>query len=150
MLRRRPPLPVSQVCACTLFHLVAVPCLNLHVCCAQFTCMHFFSEQAHFVGLSFETISGFGSNGAIIHYKPDPSSAAKIDKSNMYLLDSGGQYRYVEGSHANYLFHHVFTCWTCVFCICAISSPVMARPTSPEPSISATRLRTKCSAFRAS
>ncbi len=73
-------------------------------------------EQAHFVGLSFETISGFGPNGAIIHYKPDPSSAAKIDRSNMYLLDSGGQYRYVEGNVTRSLIHLDFTCLLC-FCI---------------------------------
>ena len=45
-----------------------------------------------FMGESFNTISGFGSNGAIIHYAANKESAKKIDGSNLYLLDSGGQY----------------------------------------------------------
>ena len=53
------------------------------------------SEQDLFVSLSFETISGYGSNGAIIHYKPEIKSpnCKIIGKDNMYLCDSGGQYR---------------------------------------------------------
>ncbi|XP_023336292.1 xaa-Pro aminopeptidase 1 [Eurytemora carolleeae] len=43
-------------------------------------------------GLSFTTISGFGSNGAIIHYSPSPQTDKNIDSSNLYLVDSGGQY----------------------------------------------------------
>lgn len=41
---------------------------------------------------SFPTISGFGSNSAIIHYKANQYSNARINKSSIYLLDSGGQY----------------------------------------------------------
>lgn len=41
---------------------------------------------------SFETISSFGSNGAIIHYRVDEKSNKKFGKNNLYLLDSGGQY----------------------------------------------------------
>jgi Xaa-Pro aminopeptidase len=44
------------------------------------------------VGLSFNTICGFGSNGAIIHYAAQEQTAKTIDDSNMLLLDSGGQY----------------------------------------------------------
>lgn len=43
-------------------------------------------------GLSFDTISGSGPNGAVIHYKPEKGSAAKITARDMYLCDSGGQY----------------------------------------------------------
>ena len=43
-------------------------------------------------GLSFNTISGFGSNGAIVHYRVEQQSAAMINDSNCYLIDSGGQY----------------------------------------------------------
>jgi Xaa-Pro aminopeptidase len=50
-------------------------------------------EQEHFIGLSFNTISGFGPNGAIIHYAPQPDSCATITKDNIYLLDSGAQYK---------------------------------------------------------
>ena len=44
------------------------------------------------VGLSFEAISGFADHGAIIHYAATPASAYTIDDSDLYLLDSGGQY----------------------------------------------------------
>jgi Xaa-Pro aminopeptidase len=42
------------------------------------------------MGLSFDTISSIGPNGAIIHYKPEKDSALTIDNKQMYLLDSGG------------------------------------------------------------
>ncbi|XP_033107019.1 xaa-Pro aminopeptidase ApepP-like [Anneissia japonica] len=43
-------------------------------------------------GLSFPTISGFGPNGAVIHYFPTEATNVAITNKNMYLLDSGGQY----------------------------------------------------------
>lgn len=43
-------------------------------------------------GLSFNSISAVGSNGAIIHYSPSNLTDRKITTSEMYLLDSGGQY----------------------------------------------------------
>ncbi len=49
-------------------------------------------NQPNFVGESFATISGFGSNGAIIHYRVTDKTNKKIDDSNLFLLDSGGQY----------------------------------------------------------
>lgn len=49
--------------------------------------------QNMFVGLSFPTIAGFGSNGAIIHYRPEPSTCKKVDTSDLFLVDSGAQYR---------------------------------------------------------
>lgn len=52
----------------------------------------FRSEIPEFVGLSFETISGYGPNGAVIHYTPEPATAREIDGKQMYLFDSGGQY----------------------------------------------------------
>lgn len=50
-------------------------------------------EQTHFVGLSFPTISSTGKNAAIIHYKPEKSSCSYIDINQIYLCDSGAQYR---------------------------------------------------------
>lgn len=41
---------------------------------------------------SFDTIAGFGSNGAVVHYEPQKESAAKMDKSDILLLDFGGHY----------------------------------------------------------
>lgn len=45
-----------------------------------------------FVGLSFDTIAGSGSNGAIIHYKPEPNQCATVKRDDMFLCDSGAQY----------------------------------------------------------
>ncbi|KAI8141912.1 peptidase M24, structural domain-containing protein [Fennellomyces sp. T-0311] len=53
----------------------------------------FRAEQADFVGLSFDTISSTGSNGAIIHYKPEKGVCKTIDINQIYLCDSGGQYK---------------------------------------------------------
>lgn len=52
----------------------------------------FRSQGPLFKGLSFDTISGSGPNGAIIHYKPEKGTCANITKDLMYLCDSGGQY----------------------------------------------------------
>lgn len=54
--------------------------------------LEFRQEEEHFKGMSFETISGAGPNGAIIHYKPAKPSAANITMDQLYLCDSGGQY----------------------------------------------------------
>lgn len=53
-------------------------------------------QQENFKQESFATISGFAGNGAIIHYRSSPSTNKVIDDSNLYLLDSGGQY--IEGT----------------------------------------------------
>ncbi|XP_042885585.1 uncharacterized protein LOC122261838 isoform X2 [Penaeus japonicus] len=50
-------------------------------------------EQDHFVDMSFKTISAFGSNGAVIHYRPQPKTAKDITADSLYLVDSGGQYK---------------------------------------------------------
>lgn len=52
----------------------------------------FRKEGQHFKDLSFETISGFGSHGAIIHYRVTPESDRPLTRDGLYLLDSGGQY----------------------------------------------------------
>ncbi|XP_050729076.1 xaa-Pro aminopeptidase 1-like isoform X2 [Eriocheir sinensis] len=49
--------------------------------------------QEDFVGLSFTTISSVGPNGAIIHYKPSLETDARITTDDVYLCDSGGQYK---------------------------------------------------------
>ncbi len=43
-------------------------------------------------GLSFNTISAFGPNAAMMHYETSKENCAIIEKGNLYLLDSGGQY----------------------------------------------------------
>ncbi|KAL3843959.1 hypothetical protein ACJIZ3_001362 [Penstemon smallii] len=54
--------------------------------------LEFRSKQDGFVDTSFDTISGSGANGAIIHYKPEPDSCGIVDAEKLFLLDSGAQY----------------------------------------------------------
>jgi Xaa-Pro aminopeptidase len=42
--------------------------------------------------LSFDTISGSGPNGAIVHYKVDEHTNRPLEMNSLYLVDSGGQY----------------------------------------------------------
>ncbi|MBU6266339.1 MAG: M24 family metallopeptidase [Sphingomonadales bacterium] len=42
--------------------------------------------------LSFETISGAGPNGAIVHYRVSPETNRTLAPGSVYLVDSGGQY----------------------------------------------------------
>ncbi|KAG8193880.1 hypothetical protein JTE90_011440 [Oedothorax gibbosus] len=53
----------------------------------------FRKELDNYVGLSFETISGSGPNGAIIHYQATPETDRKITTEEIYLCDSGAHYR---------------------------------------------------------
>jgi Xaa-Pro aminopeptidase len=41
---------------------------------------------------SFDTISGAGPNGAIVHYRACEASNRSIEMNSLYLVDSGGQY----------------------------------------------------------
>ena len=45
-----------------------------------------------FVSPSFDTISAFGGNGAIVHYKPEKETCSVLEANGVYLCDSGGQY----------------------------------------------------------
>ena len=49
-------------------------------------------EIAENRGLSFNTISAFGPNAAMMHYETTKETCATIEAGNLYLLDSGGQY----------------------------------------------------------
>ncbi|ELU14220.1 hypothetical protein CAPTEDRAFT_169985 [Capitella teleta] len=51
------------------------------------------SQQDEYVSLSFDTISGFGSNGAIIHYRSSPETDRLLTTEELYLCDSGAQFR---------------------------------------------------------
>ena len=43
---------------------------------------------------SFDTIAGAGKNGAIVHYRAKKSNCRIIRKKDIFLCDSGGQYKY--------------------------------------------------------
>ncbi len=50
------------------------------------------SRQEGNLGLSFDTISAYGANAAMCHYKATGESDVKIEPKGLYLVDSGGQY----------------------------------------------------------
>ena len=50
--------------------------------------------QIDYLYPSFNTISGFAQNGAIVHYRASHKTNKTIRGNNLYLLDSGGQYFY--------------------------------------------------------
>jgi Xaa-Pro aminopeptidase len=52
----------------------------------------FRQEGEYFRDLSFPTISGAGSNGAIVHYRASPETEKRLEPGSLYLLDSGAQY----------------------------------------------------------
>lgn len=52
----------------------------------------FRAEAPEFRDESFDTISGAGPNGAIMHYRVTPESSRLVGPDTVYLVDSGGQY----------------------------------------------------------
>ncbi|MEZ5816261.1 MAG: aminopeptidase P family protein [Hyphomicrobiaceae bacterium] len=43
--------------------------------------------------ISFDTISGAGPNGAIVHYRVTEATSRKLAKGELFLVDSGAQYQ---------------------------------------------------------
>lgn len=54
--------------------------------------LEFRKKNDWFVMPSFDTISGHGSNGAIVHYRATEKTSRTLTGGHLYLLDSGGQY----------------------------------------------------------
>ena len=52
----------------------------------------FRAEGEHFRGASFASIAGAGEHGAIMHYRVTPESNRAINRNEVFLIDSGGQY----------------------------------------------------------
>ena len=52
----------------------------------------FRAEDKSLHDVSFDTISGSGPNGAIIHYRVSEVSNRKLEDGDIFLVDSGGQY----------------------------------------------------------
>ncbi len=48
----------------------------------------------NFLYPSFDTIAGSGKNGAIVHYRAKKGNCRTINKKDILLCDSGGQYKY--------------------------------------------------------
>lgn len=59
---------------------------------AQEKLLEFRKEQEGFIEPSFNTISAYKENAAMMHYSASETSNAEIKKEGLYLVDSGGQY----------------------------------------------------------
>ena len=51
-------------------------------------------KNKSFLYPSFDTIAGTGRNGAIVHYRAKKENCRTINKNDVFLCDSGGQYNY--------------------------------------------------------
>jgi Xaa-Pro aminopeptidase len=49
-------------------------------------------ESGQLKDISFDTISAYGPNGAVVHYRPTYASKEMLKSGSLYLIDSGGQY----------------------------------------------------------
>ena len=49
-------------------------------------------EQELFITPSFDTISAYGPNAAMMHYRAVEDNYSKLENRGLYLVDSGGQY----------------------------------------------------------
>ncbi|MCQ3829787.1 aminopeptidase P family protein [Microbulbifer elongatus] len=49
-------------------------------------------QREGFTDDSFDSISGYRGNGAIVHYRVTPESSQTMRAEGIYLIDSGGQY----------------------------------------------------------
>ena len=57
--------------------------------------LNFFRKKnKNYLFPSFNTIAASGPNGAIIHYRANKNSNRLIKKKDIFLFDSGGQYKY--------------------------------------------------------
>jgi Xaa-Pro aminopeptidase len=61
---------------------------------AQIKLEKFRKKSNKYLYPSFETIAGAGENGAIVHYRAKKGSCRTIRKNDIFLCDSGGQYKY--------------------------------------------------------
>ena len=69
-----------------------VPKGNVDEISAAEKLLSFRQQQDFFQGPSFGTISGYESNGAIVHYQVSPKTNRPLGQESLYLVDSGGQY----------------------------------------------------------
>jgi Xaa-Pro aminopeptidase len=53
----------------------------------------FRDETGKLRDLSFDTISGAGPNGAVVHYRVSEETNRPIEPDSLFLVDSGGQYQ---------------------------------------------------------
>ena len=61
---------------------------------AQIKLEQFRKKNRNYLYPSFDTIAGSGANGAIVHYRAKKENCKFIKKNDIFLCDSGGQYKY--------------------------------------------------------
>ena len=61
---------------------------------AQNKLENFRKKNKDYLYPSFNTIAGTGSNGAIVHYRATKKNSKTISKKQIFLCDSGGQYKF--------------------------------------------------------
>ena len=61
---------------------------------AQNKLQKFRENNQNYLYPSFNTIAGAGANGAIVHYRTSKQKAKIIKSNDIFLCDSGGQYKY--------------------------------------------------------
>ena len=61
---------------------------------AQNKLENFRKKNKDYLYPSFSTIAGTGSNGAIVHYRATKKNSKTISKKQIFLCDSGGQYKF--------------------------------------------------------
>ena len=61
---------------------------------AQNKLEYFRKKNTQYLYPSFNTIAGTAGNGAIVHYRATKNNTRKINKKDIFLCDSGGQYKY--------------------------------------------------------
>ena len=61
---------------------------------AQNKLEEFRKKNKNYLFPSFNTIAGTGGNGAIVHYRATKKKTKIINKNDIFLCDSGGQYKF--------------------------------------------------------
>ena len=61
---------------------------------AQNKLENFRKKNKNYLYPSFNTIAGTAGNAAIVHYRATKKNTKKINKKDIFLCDSGGQYKY--------------------------------------------------------
>ena len=61
---------------------------------AQNKLENFRKKNKNYLYPSFNTIAGTAENAAIVHYRATKKNTKKINKKDIFLCDSGGQYKY--------------------------------------------------------
>ena len=51
-------------------------------------------QNRNYLYPSFDTIARSGKNAAIVHYRAKKENCSIIEKKDIFLCDSGGQYKY--------------------------------------------------------